>query len=66
MGMASVLEPDIAKRKVYLPKGQWIHLFSGDLIEGEKWVEADTPEEEIPVYFRKGTHEDWLEELKKF
>ncbi len=43
-------------RDVYLPEGEWIHLFTGDRYEGATWLQAmETPLEQMPVWIKKGT-----------
>ncbi|WP_428386196.1 alpha-xylosidase [Mucisphaera sp.] len=43
-------------RDIYLPTGDWIDLWSGELITGECWVRNKyVPLHQIPVYVRSGT-----------
>jgi alpha-D-xyloside xylohydrolase len=57
---APVLQPGVAARKVYLPKGRWevMKLDGGDgktdeeVVEGGKFIEAKCPLEMMPVYVR--------------
>ena len=38
---------------VYLPKGEWVDLGSGDFVEGAAWIQPETTLEDIPVYLRQ-------------
>jgi alpha-glucosidase len=49
-----VLEPNAKSRYVYLPKGNWYHYWSYELLEGGKEMLADAALEEIPLYIREG------------
>ncbi|MFZ1703454.1 MAG: glycoside hydrolase family 31 protein [Saprospiraceae bacterium] len=49
-----VLEPNAKSRYVYLPKGRWYHLFSGNCYEGSKEISVETPLDSIPVFIREG------------
>ncbi len=49
--VAPLLEENQTGRKVYLPKGNWVGLFSGQEIPGNRWV--DSANEKFPVYVRK-------------
>ena len=42
-------------REVYLPAGEWINLFAGEVVTGPKLVTAQAPADVIPVYARRGT-----------
>jgi alpha-D-xyloside xylohydrolase len=42
-------------RDVYLPEGKWIVFWTGDLLEGSRWLKnIKTPLERMPVYVRFG------------
>ena len=41
-----------SSRDVYLPKGSWTHLWSGDIIDGPASLRVDAPLQQPPVYFR--------------
>eukprot|EP00581_Thalassiosira_minuscula_P030838 CAMPEP_0183774566 /NCGR_PEP_ID=MMETSP0739-20130205/42294_1 /TAXON_ID=385413 /ORGANISM="Thalassiosira miniscula, Strain CCMP1093" /LENGTH=291 /DNA_ID=CAMNT_0026015925 /DNA_START=1 /DNA_END=876 /DNA_ORIENTATION=- len=51
-----VVKSGVVKRKVYLPKGTWIHLWTGEQMAGPnnigKTVEVPAPIGEPPVFFR--------------
>jgi hypothetical protein len=40
--------------KVWLPKGAWTDIFTGDEYEGPKWIEAVRWTESIPVFAKEG------------
>ena len=43
------------KRDVYLPNGKWVNLFSGEIIEGGKWLNnLEVPMDEMPVWAKYG------------
>ena len=48
--VAPVLYEGMTRREVYLPKGSWRDLNSGEVLPGGRWVTADAPVEVIPVY----------------
>ena len=53
--VAPVLEPGVAKRKVYLPgRGEWFDFWTGRRIAGGQTVDADAPIDRIPVFVRAG------------
>jgi len=42
-------------RDVYLPEGEWVNFFTGEQIEGGRWLkDLQVPLELMPVYVRKG------------
>ena len=42
-------------RDVYLPAGRWVDLWTGDVLEGARWLKAvRLPLERMPVYVRYG------------
>lgn len=54
--VAPVLEANCNRRKVYLPKGQWVQYETKKEYDGEQWIEVETPLEMMPVFLRKGSH----------
>lgn len=53
MVVAPLLEENQKDRKVFLPKGQWVGLFSGSGYEGNQIISSE--KEKFPVFMRKGT-----------
>lgn len=44
------------RRDIYLPEGSWVHFFTGERIEGGRWLKnVGVPLEEMPVYVREGS-----------
>ena len=43
------------KRDIYLPEGTWVHFFSKEVFEGEKWLRnVEVPLDEMPVFVKQG------------
>lgn len=42
-------------RKLYLPKSGWYDFWTGDFIQGGKWIIADAPISKIPLYIKAGS-----------
>lgn len=54
MIVAPVMNSD-NKRDIYLPEGKWVHFFTGEIFEGNKWLtDVEVPLEEIPVFVKYG------------
>lgn len=55
--IAPVLQPGQTRRRVYLPKGHWVELWTGRVrgtpVRGE-WFEAEAPLGSPPVFYRLG------------
>ena len=52
--VAPVIEGGVVTREVYLPEGEWIHIWSGNLFEpGRRFVDA--PIGLPPVFWRRGS-----------
>jgi len=52
--VAPVLNED-GVRDIYLPEGEWIDAFSGEELQGGRWLlKQKIPLEKMPVYIRKG------------
>ncbi len=51
--VAPILAPQTFSRKVYLPKGQWQDIRTGEILTGGRTVEAPAPIDSIPVFKRK-------------
>lgn len=55
--IAPVVEKGALSRTVYLPKGNWVNLWTGEQHEGEKNIECECPmykKEGLPVFVRVG------------
>ena len=48
-------------RQVYLPVGHWYDWHSSELLEGGRYVIAETPMDRIPVYARAEASSMWPE-----
>ena len=52
--VAPVMHADTKVRTVYLPPGEWTHIWTGDKASGEQTAEVQCPIGSIPVYLRNG------------
>ena len=52
--VAPVVEPGADSRRVWLPQGSWIHLWSGEKFRGG-WTEILAPFGEPPVFYREAS-----------
>lgn len=50
-----VTEPLAQKRTCYLPRGSWTDFWTGECLEGGRFVEVATPLEQIPLFVRAGS-----------
>lgn len=51
-----VLDPDRLNVRAYLPKGQWVHLWSGDVIDSPgEWREFTAPPGKPAVFYKKNS-----------
>ena len=58
-----VIRKGAEKRKVVLPKGKWVHFWTGKEYKGGKKYTVEAPLGQIPVFYRKGgKHEDLFRE----
>ena len=48
-----VLKRGAEKRKLWLPRGQWVHLWSGKTYKGGKKIKVEAPLGRIPVFYHK-------------
>ena len=48
--VAPILEAGAINRELYLPKGAWKNIHSGEIITGGKYICADAPIDVIPVF----------------
>ena len=53
--VAPVLEEGAYTRRVTFPQGQWVDLWTGQIIQGGRTLTVAAPQERIPVYLRAGT-----------
>jgi alpha-glucosidase (family GH31 glycosyl hydrolase) len=55
--VAPIITDKSSKRNVYLPKGEWIDLFTGKEYKGEqsRTVAVEVPLETLPVFVRKAS-----------
>ena len=51
--VAPVLEYGARERDVYLPKGRWENIHTGEVLEGERTVTVAAPLDQIPVFCRR-------------
>ncbi len=53
--VAPVLQEGARGRRTYLPRGEWICWWTGERLEGGRWIEAEAPLERIPLWVRSGS-----------
>ena len=53
-------------RDIYLPEGTWVHFFSKEVFEGERWLKnVEVPLDEMPVFVKQGAEIPmYLEEVQ--
>ena len=51
---APVLRPHLRQRMVFLPSGDWIDYWTGERLQGERWLIAPAPLRQMPLYIRAG------------
>ncbi|OGO50639.1 MAG: hypothetical protein A2148_00765, partial [Chloroflexi bacterium RBG_16_68_14] len=49
--VAPVFDPQ-GRVRVYLPAGRWFNFWSGDAVDGPRWLELTVPLERLPLYVR--------------
>ncbi|MDP4201742.1 MAG: alpha-xylosidase, partial [Bacteroidota bacterium] len=43
------------RRDIYLPEGKWVNFFTGEILEGERWLRnVEVPLDQMPVYVKYG------------
>ncbi len=52
--VSPVIKAGVKKQKIYLPKGQWYHYWTADLIDGGKMVKVAAPLHQIPIMVKAG------------
>ena len=50
--VAPVLEEGATERRTYLPRGEWLDWWTGERLEGGRWIEAEAPLDRIPLWVR--------------
>jgi alpha-glucosidase (family GH31 glycosyl hydrolase) len=53
--VAPVLDEGATERRTYLPRGRWIDWWTGERLEGGRWIEAEAPLERILIWVRAGS-----------
>ena len=53
--VAPVLEEGATERRTYLPRGEWLDWWTGEPLEGGRWIDADAPLDRIPLWVRDGS-----------
>jgi alpha-glucosidase (family GH31 glycosyl hydrolase) len=51
--VAPIVEPGVAEWTVYLPEGQWVDAFTGEVVDGGRALVRPVPLDEVPVYVRR-------------
>jgi len=51
--VAPVLDP-FHRRRAYLPEGRWQDWWTGDIVDGNRWLDLDVPIDRIPLWLRAG------------
>jgi alpha-glucosidase (family GH31 glycosyl hydrolase) len=53
--VAPALEEGATERHTYLPRGEWLDWWTGERMEGGRWIDAEAPLERIPLWVRSGS-----------
>ena len=54
--VAPILDPGKKELKLYLPSGEWVHLWSGESYSSQgQWEKVAVPLGEPAVFFKKGS-----------
>jgi alpha-glucosidase (family GH31 glycosyl hydrolase) len=53
--VAPVLEEGATERRTYLPRGDWLDWWTGERLEGGRWIDADGALDRIPTWVRSGS-----------
>lgn len=63
--VAPVVKAGSKERDVYLPQGAaWVNLHTGEEINGGTMIITDAPLCKIPLFIRKGSHQDWIGKIQ--
>jgi alpha-glucosidase/alpha-D-xyloside xylohydrolase len=52
--VAPVIEQGAKSRRVYLPEGMWVDWWTGERIEGKRWIDRPVDLATLPLYVRAG------------
>ncbi|MEC7985777.1 MAG: alpha-glucosidase, partial [Myxococcota bacterium] len=52
--VAPVVVPKASKKKVYIPAGTWIHIWTNDTVQNG-WIDVEAPIGKPPAFVRKGS-----------
>jgi alpha-glucosidase (family GH31 glycosyl hydrolase) len=55
MLVAPVIAQGATSRSLYLPQGNWVNYWTGDMMGGGREVTVDAPLEQIPIFVRSGS-----------
>lgn len=53
--VAPVTEEGVWQRNVYLPKGEWVDFWNGNIYEGNRYIRYICDLDSIPVFIKKGS-----------
>jgi alpha-glucosidase (family GH31 glycosyl hydrolase) len=53
--VAPVIEEGARSRRAYLPRGEWLCWWTGERLDGGRWIEAEAPLGRIPLWVRSGS-----------
>ncbi len=53
--VAPIFGANTHHRKVYLPKGQWVHFFTGERYEGKSYYDVECSGMDFPVFIHSGS-----------
>jgi alpha-D-xyloside xylohydrolase len=51
--VAPIMDPS-GRRRVYMPDGRWTDWWTGQRLEGRRWIDVEVPLERMPLYMREG------------
>jgi alpha-glucosidase (family GH31 glycosyl hydrolase) len=54
--IAPVTDPDSTEVTIYLPEGRWVHLWTGTVYDGGKYITIAAPLGQPGVFFIEGSH----------
>jgi len=62
--IAPVLEKNAKERKLYLPKGRWLNIFSNQIYDGGKWSTMPVDLNTSPVFVKEGSFVPTVSKIK--